>query len=73
MCGAYGVEAAHRNEGKGKALKVDDSLTAALCRPCHRDIDQGMTMDRDERQRVMDEAILRTLIELTRRGLVGPK
>ncbi|EDI3041917.1 hypothetical protein CDK59_17845 [Salmonella enterica subsp. enterica serovar Kentucky] len=31
LCGRYGVQAAHRNEGKGIGLKVDDSLTAALC------------------------------------------
>ena len=28
LCGRYGVQAAHRNEGKGMARKVDDCLTA---------------------------------------------
>lgn len=26
LCGRYGVQAAHRNEGKGVGIKVDDSL-----------------------------------------------
>ena len=70
LCGAHGTQAAHRNESKGLALKVDDALTAALCPKCHAEIDQGKNLDRWERRQAMDKAILLTLIQLARRGLV---
>jgi hypothetical protein len=70
FCGAP-VQAAHRNEGKGMGTKVDDSLAAALCPPEHAEIDQGKSMTRDERRARMDRAIVLTLRELVRRGLVG--
>lgn len=70
-CGLEGsTQAAHRNEGKGMGTKVDDCLTAALCVECHREIDQGRTMSRQERREAMDEAILKTLVQLARRGMV---
>lgn len=65
-----GAQAAHRNEGKGMGMKVDDCLTAALCPPCHREIDQGATLTRDERRRQIDIAILKTLVLLFRAGKV---
>ncbi|SFN76697.1 hypothetical protein SAMN05216516_12011 [Izhakiella capsodis] len=68
LCGAYGVQAAHRNEGKGTGLKVDDSLTAALCPECHSRIDNGKDMSRDERRHEMDRAIVLTLQKLSREG-----
>lgn len=61
---------AHRNEGKGKGMKVDDCLTAALCNSCHMEIDQGKDMPREERRRELDRAILRTLVLLFRTGRV---
>lgn len=70
FCGAP-VQAAHRNEGKGMGTKADDCLTAALCPPDHAEIDQGRDMTRDERRARMDRAIVLTLAELVRRGLVG--
>jgi len=70
FCGAP-VQAAHRNEGKGMGTKVDDCLVAALCPPDHAEIDQGRNMTRDERRARMDRAIVLTLAELVRRGLVG--
>ena len=66
-CGAES-QAAHRNEGKGMALKTDDCLTAALCQKCHAEIDQGRDMSRDERRREMDGAILKTITGLARAG-----
>lgn len=42
-------DVAHVNFGKGMGLKACDSLTFPLCRPCHRDHDQG-GMPRDERR-----------------------
>jgi len=70
LCGAYGTEAAHRNEGKGMGTKADDCMTAALCRACHVEIDQGKTLDRDARRATMDRAIVLTLRELVRVGKV---
>lgn len=67
LCGRWGVQAAHRNEGKGVGLKVDDCLTAALCPECHARIDNGRDMSREERRAEMDRAIVLTLRELGRR------
>jgi hypothetical protein len=72
LCGSEPAQAAHRNEGKGLAMKTDDCLTAALCQPCHAEIDQGNTWSRMERRSRMDSAILLTLIQLARNGLIGP-
>lgn len=73
LCGRYGTQVAHRNEGKGMGLKVDDSLTAALCPQCHHYIDNGGSMSRIERRQEMDRAIILTIRELTRRELIAPK
>lgn len=72
LCGRYGTQVAHRNEGKGMGLKVDDSLTAALCPQCHHNIDNGGSMSRIERRQEMDRAIILTIRELTRRELIAP-
>ena len=43
-CGIDGqTQAAHTNwgGGKGRGIKADDNLTAALCQPCHAEIDSG--------------------------------
>lgn len=71
-CGTHGTQAAHRNKGKGMAVKSSDALTAALCPFCHRDLDQGSSLSHEERRTLMDEAILATIDELARRGLIGP-
>lgn len=73
LCGRYGTQVAHRNEGKGTGLKVDDSLTAALCPQCHHNIDNGGSMSRIERRQEMDRAIILTIRELTRMELVAPR
>jgi hypothetical protein len=70
LCGAYGVQVAHRNEGKGMGQKTDDCLTAALCVDCHREADSGKNLTRDERRAMLDRAIVLTLRELARRELV---
>jgi hypothetical protein len=70
LCGREGTQAAHRNEGKGMGLKVDDCWTAALCPQCHSEIDQGKDMSRAERREAIDRAILLTLQQLARKGLV---
>ncbi|MEA3250160.1 MAG: hypothetical protein U9Q35_01050 [Pseudomonadota bacterium] len=73
LCGGYGIQAAHRNAGKGMAMKVDDCLTAAICPACHHDIDNAPGMDREQRRARLDHAICLTLAELARRGLVEAK
>lgn len=69
LCGREGdTQCAHRNEGKGMSQKTDDSLTAAVCSACHREIDQGKTLTREERRARMDKAILLTIRALARDG-----
>ncbi|MEM8096274.1 hypothetical protein Q4R81_17575 [Morganella morganii] len=68
LCGKYGVQAAHRNEGKGVGIKVDDCLTAALCEECHSRIDNGRDMTREERRSEMDKAIVLTIRKLANEG-----
>jgi hypothetical protein len=70
-CGAHGVEPAHRNEGKGGAIKAHDCWVAALCRPCHREIDQGRGLTREERRAEIDRAIVLTLAQLVLAGKVA--
>ena len=70
LCGAYGVQVAHRNEGKGMGQKCDDALTAAICQECHHEIDNGRQLNRDQRRARMDKAIVLTLRELVRRELI---
>lgn len=47
--GAAG-EPAHSNQsmhGKGGAIKAHDCFHVPACRACHRELDQGRTMDRE--------------------------
>lgn len=67
-CGRYGVQCAHRDEGKGMGLKTDDCLSAALCPECHRELGEGKDMTRDERRREMDRAIIVTIQRLVNAG-----
>ncbi len=75
LCGRHGeTQCAHRNEGKAMGKKLmDDVWTAALCVTCHSDIDQGREMSREERRERMDKAILLTVRELARAGLLEIK
>jgi len=70
-CGHFGVEAAHRDFGKGMGMKTDDAATAALCPGCHTDLGNGKLYSRDERRAGMDKAIVDTIIELARTGKIG--
>ncbi|WP_338092954.1 hypothetical protein [Chromobacterium amazonense] len=70
-CGSHiAVQIAHRNEGKGLALKNPDALTAALCLPCHTAIDNGNRFNLEFRRKEMDRAIVQTLEKLALAGLV---
>ena len=71
LCGAHGVQVAHRNEGKGMGLKVPDHLTAALCRDCHYEADNGTKLTREERRAMMNLAIVRTFDRLVQAGRIG--
>lgn len=64
------VQAAHTNwgEGKGRGIKADDNLVAALCQPCHFEIDQGAKMSRVERQAAWTAAHLKTVRSLLDAG-----
>lgn len=70
LCGAYGVQAAHRNQGKGMSQKTDDCLTAALCPACHHDIDNGSQLSREERRALLDKAVCDTIAQLARMGRI---
>jgi ferredoxin len=69
-CGAFGVQAAHRNEGKGMGMKVSDCLSAALCRTCHTEIDHGKGMTKEERRAELNAAIVKTVEVLVSHGKV---
>ncbi|MGC0154826.1 hypothetical protein ACPRNU_20405 [Chromobacterium vaccinii] len=70
LCGAYGVQVAHRDEGKGMGMKSPDALTAALCPACHHELGNGNKLTREERRAEMNRAIVLTLEKLTAGGLV---
>lgn len=70
LCGAYDVQAAHLNEGKGMSQKTDDCLCAALCPKCHHELDNGKTYTRDERREILRKAALDTIAQLARMGLI---
>ncbi|GAB7197635.1 hypothetical protein [Dickeya oryzae] len=73
LCGTWGTQVAHRNEGKGIGIKADDCATAAICVQCHTEIDNGKDLTREERRQMMDRAIVLTVIQIARQGLVVPK
>lgn len=68
LCGSgQHVQAAHTNwgGGKGRGIKADDNLIAALCQECHYKIDQGSKWSREERKEAWTIAHKRTVKELT--------
>ena len=72
VCGAPGpVQASHSNwshHGKSMARKADDQFTAAICQPCHAEIDQGSHMTKAERQEVWTNAWIKTVRSLVKSG-----
>lgn len=76
LCGRYGVQVAHRNEGRGMGQKAPAWQTAALCPECHHAIDNGRDMPQAERRAQMDRAIVLThsrLIDAGKLILKGAK
>ena len=65
------VQAAHTNwgGGKGRGIKADDSLVAALCLKCHYEIDQGKELSKEERQKKWLAAHMGTVHSLSGAGL----
>lgn len=60
LCGKWGVQVAHRNEGRGMGQKSAAHMTAALCPECHHAIDNGAELSQSERRTMMDRAIVIT-------------
>ena len=64
LCGTeHGIQAAHSNwgGGKGRSIKADDNLTAALCMTCHYEIDAGAKWSKAERQEAWQTAHEKTV------------
>lgn len=55
------IVAAHRNEGKGMGIKVDDWLVAYLCHKCHYELDNGRDLTRQERRNLWNAAYVKTV------------
>lgn len=72
-CGAAAPsDPAHSNQschGKGKSKKASDVFVAALCRACHRAIDQGSHLTHEDRVALWTAAWRATVRELLRLGL----
>ena len=60
------VQAAHSNwgGGKGRGIKADDNLVAALCQKCHWEVDQGHTLTKEQRQAMWQKAHELTIARL---------
>lgn len=73
ICGSEGqTQAAHSNmaiHGKGRGIKASDEYTAALCYPCHTELDTGAQTSRLDKQAMWREAHEKTVAELHLRGL----
>ena len=70
-CGSgQNIQAAHTNwgGGKGRGIKANDNLVAALCQECHYKIDQGSQWTREERKQAWTLAHHKTVRELTEAG-----
>lgn len=66
-------EPAHSNQsrhGKGGAMKAHDCFFASACRSCHRELDQGRTMSREEKFDVWQRAHEATFLALWKLGLI---
>lgn len=58
---------AHSNwsrHGKGMSIKAHDCFIAFLCARCHRELDQGSKLSKEERQEMWQAAHDRTMLHL---------
>jgi len=75
ICGRSDVQVSHSNQlrdGKGRGLRSFPWRVAALCVPCHTDIDSGKSLTKEQRRDLWDEAHRKTIGELFERGLIRP-
>ena len=76
-CGATAPsDPAHSNQaahGKGKSIKASDVYVAAMCRVCHRMIDQGSFLSESERVVIWTTAWRATVRALLRLGWWPPE
>jgi hypothetical protein len=67
VCSVYsaeGCEPAHSNSqahGKGTGLKASDIYHAAACPACHREIDSGRQLSREEKREYWRQGFERTM------------
>lgn len=69
-------EPAHSNQakhGKGGAMKAHDCFHVPACRSCHRELDQGRTMDRELKFAEWDRAFGLYLPRLFETGIIEVK
>lgn len=60
LCGTQGVEVSHSNALRGIGQKSEPWNTAALCRECHYEIDNGRHFPQDARRALHFRAIVLT-------------
>lgn len=65
VCGAH----TNWGGGKGKSVKADDNLIASLCFDCHAELDQGKTLDKEQRKDMWFSAHIKTVQKLNGLGL----
>jgi len=68
LCGRFGVQVSHCNQGRGMSQKSPPYETAALCPECHHEIDNGKELSQLERRAMHDAAIRKTHSALIRSG-----
>jgi hypothetical protein len=52
------------------SMKASDAATAALCPPCHFELDQGTRLTREDRRAEIDRCIVLTHIALADKGVL---
>ena len=67
------VAAAHSNMQKGMGIKASDALVAPLCFTCHRELDQGKDLTRDQRRYMWEQAYIRGMQYMIENGILGVK
>lgn len=73
-CEGGAGEPAHSNQskhGKGGALKAHDCFHIPACRSCHRELDQGRSMERELKFAEWDRAFGLYLPQLFESGILG--
>lgn len=70
LCNTWGVQVAHSNRDRGMGQKSKPWMTAALCPPCHHEIDNGRDMAQEDRRAQMDRAIVLTHAALAANGRI---